>query len=92
MRLVSHAMVLGLTCSLAGCGLLGDHAGDRTLQFYQDLYGSNTSPNFALDTSHLPPGAIESRTEEDGRSGKTVRLKIRADVPIRVVLLPATQP
>ena len=85
-------MVLALAGNLAGCGLFGDRAGDRTLQLHQNLYGSNTSPNFDVDTGHLPPGAIESRTEEDGRSGMTVRVEIRADVPVRVVLLPATQP
>ena len=70
-----------------GCPL--DRAADRTLTIYQyQTTGSGTGP-FTVDTSRLPADAVQRRID-DANSVETIT--VNQNYPVRVLLVPATQP
>jgi len=81
-------------CLITATTMLGcSEAADRTLTIFQfqstDTYGGQ----FRIDTSALPPDAIEARTDT-GESGHPVtRITLNMDYEIEVVLrLAGTEP
>jgi hypothetical protein len=78
--------------ALSAAGCLGDRAADRTLTIYQLQSTETYTGQFQIDTSQLPPGAVEMRVDDDSEGVPVTSLTIDQQYPIRVVLVPATQP
>jgi hypothetical protein len=76
--------------SMSGC-FIGTPALDRTLEIRQLQTTDNYSGEFRIDASQLPPDAVESRVEH-GRSGPKSFLTVKQGYPVKVLLVPATQP
>ena len=79
-----------LLLNISGC-FIGTPAADRTLEIRQTQSTDNYTGEFKIDASQLPPDAIESRVE-DGRTGPKTFLKVKQGYPVKVLLVPATQP
>lgn len=84
-----------LTLGICGCGC-GDRAASRQLTIVE--VGGVSSGEWGpmvVDTSQLPPGSVRSRSENDKSSGcyspKSI-LQIFPNCPIKVLIVPATQP
>jgi hypothetical protein len=92
MRMVTiSAIVTTLFISSGGCEI-GVRAGDRTFELHQMERVGDPSDAFLLDISHRPNDAVERRTDEMSCSGPVTKIELRRGYPVRVVLLPATQP
>jgi hypothetical protein len=77
--------------SMGGC-FFGDRAADRTLEIYQVQDRTSYTGQFQIDASRLPPGAIESRVDSGDQGDPVTSLTIACRYPVRVLLVPATQP
>lgn len=78
--------------ALLASGCLGDRAADRTLTIYQMQSTGTYTGQFQIDTSQLPPGAVETRVEDSRQGTPVTKLIIDDRYPVRVVLVPAKQP
>ena len=75
---------------LSGC-VLGTPVAKRGVEIRQDRYTGTTGP-FELDDSALPAGAVEVRKSTRDRHGEIQRLDISGRYPVRILVVPATQP
>ncbi len=71
---------------------IGDRAADRTLTIYQMQSTGTYTGQFQIDTSQLPPDAIETRVDDSSQGVPVTTLTIDYRYPIQVVLVPAKQP
>lgn len=76
--------------SLCGC-FLGTPVAKRGVEIRQSLFTGNTGP-FELDYTAMPPGAVELRKSKRDRNGEIQRLDISGRYPVRILVVPATQP
>ena len=76
---------------VSGCSW-GSRAADRTLEIYQFQSTGTYTGSFQIDTSQLPPDAIETRVDSGSQGVPVTRLTIDSQYPIRIVFVPATQP
>ena len=84
------AITILVLCT-TGC-LFDDREADRTFQISQ-AQSTGRVGAFAVDTSRLPPGVVAERTDSTNRYGSPVTsLKLETGFPVRIVLVPATQP
>jgi hypothetical protein len=93
MRTITWIGLLPLLASLAGCGC-GDRWGSRELRL-MEMRGTGSGPwgPIEVDMSQLPPDATLKRVEKQGSCGSPiVELQIFANRPIKIVIVPTTQP
>lgn len=77
---------------LAGCGC-GDTPATRQLQITEYVGWPSGSGPIIVDFAQLPPGSVEKRIERKDACGHPItELRIGANCPIKVVLVPMTQP
>jgi hypothetical protein len=77
--------------AIGGCNW-GTRAADRTVQIYQ-FQSVDTYPGpFVIDTSRLPPDAIETRIDTGVSGAPVTQMTINMKYPVRIVLVPVTQP
>jgi hypothetical protein len=85
------AFILGCIAAstISGCS----KAADRTLSIYQFQSMETYDGQFKLDTSGLPPDAIESTVDTGGPGDPLKRLTLNMDYEFEIVLrLVGTQP
>jgi hypothetical protein len=87
---VRMLLATALVPTLGGC-LIGTPAADRTVQIRQLQSTGTYAGQFKIDVSQLPPDAVEARVEHS-RTGPKTFLKVKQRYPVRVVLVPVTQP
>ncbi len=91
MDILRRSVVAFIALTATGC-LFDDTAANRTLQVSQ-LQSTGRLGAFAVDTSRLPPGVVVERNDGTDRHGCPVTsLKLDTGYPVRIVLVPATQP
>jgi hypothetical protein len=74
----------------AGC--IGDRAADRNLSLYQLQSTQTYSGQFMIDTTKLPANAVVRTESTDHWGNPVISLTIRQDCPVKVLVVPATQP
>lgn len=76
---------------LTGCGC-GDRAATRHLTIVE-ARGPYSVGAFDVDTSQLPPGAVEELHErQDGCGEPYTLLRLSPDRPVKIIIVPATKP
>jgi hypothetical protein len=73
---------LGTAMIISGCS----EAADRTLTIFQYQSDATYDGPFRIDTSALPPDAVEARTDNGETSGPATRITLNMDYEIEVVL------
>jgi hypothetical protein len=89
MKSTSLALVVAFAsgCLLTATAVSGcSKAADRTLTIFQMQSTNIYVGQFRIDTSELPPKAIESKTDSGGLGGPVTRIAINMDYEIEVVL------
>ena len=71
-----------MATTMSGCS----EAADRTLTIFQFQSTDTYDGQFRIDTSALPPDAIEARTDTGGPGDPVTRIKLNMDYEIEVVL------
>jgi len=82
---VVTAFAVGFVTALmtvSGCS----EAARRTLTIFQFQSTKTYSGSFRIDTSQLPPGAIETQTETGGPGKPETKLKLNMDYEFEIVL------
>jgi hypothetical protein len=87
-RILGTVAAAGLLLFASGC-FLGDRASTRTIEITQ--FQSTALGPFELDTSQLPLGAVTLH-QEDNMGGPVTKVTVDIHHPVRIVLVPATQP
>lgn len=89
MKRLSTAVVTAFTVgfvvammTVSGCS----EAAQRTLIIFQLQSNETYSGPFRIDTSQLPPGAIETQTETGGPGKPETQLKLNMDYEFEIVL------
>jgi hypothetical protein len=78
-----------LTIVLAGC--IADPGTTRTIVIHQLRSDSDTQPNFVVDTSKLPPGAVLRCLDRTEKSGSTTDIELNSS-QVKIIIVPVTQP
>ena len=82
---------VGLITVVLGCG---DPIPQRQITITEDQ-GMNSGPwgPVPVDASRLPPGSVQGRVDGiDGDGNPVSTLKIFPNVPVKILIVPATQP
>ena len=89
MKRLSTAVVTAFTVgfvtalmTFSGCS----EAAKRTLTIFQFQSTETYSGSFHIDTSQLPPGAIETQTETGGPGKPETQMKLNMDYEFEIVL------
>jgi len=90
-RILVTVAAAGLLVSASGC-FFGDRVATRTIEIRQDKSTETYRGPFEIDTSQLPQGAVTSHQEEDRWGNPVTKVSVDANQPVRIVLVPATQP
>ena len=80
--IVLAAICLIAVTTMSGCS----EAADRTLMIYQFQSIDTYTGKFLIDTSALPPDAIETRTVTGGPGNPVTQITLNMDYEIEVVL------
>jgi len=83
--LQTAVLMLALMPLASGC-FPGDRAADRSLSVHQYMQSGNVGP-FIVDTSAMPVDAV--RTTHDGSD---ISLEIQGKYPVKIMIVPASQP
>ena len=89
MRRTKILLAMVLTGLIAFCLGSCSRAADRTLTIVQFQSTGTYTGQFKIDTSQLPPRAIEERVDSGSEGGPVTKLTVNMKYPIRVVLVPA---
>jgi hypothetical protein len=71
--------------AISGC-FFGDRAADRTLSVHQYMQSRNVGP-FIVDSSSMPVDAVRTI-----RDGSDTSLEIQGKYPVKIMIVPASQP
>ena len=92
MRIVTYAISLASLICAAGCGC-GDTVAQRRLLLTEDRgISSGAWGPFEIDASQLPAAVYQRIEKRDACGNPVTELRISPNRPIKVVLMPSTQP
>ena len=89
MKRASLALVIAFAsgCLLTAAAVSGcSKAADRTLTIFQMQSTNTYNGQFRIDTTELPPKAIESKTDSGGSGDPVTRIALNMDYEIEIVL------
>jgi hypothetical protein len=84
--LQTAVLMLALMPLASGC-FPGVRAADRSLSVHQYMQSGNNVAPFIVDTSAMPVDAV--RTTHDGSD---ISLEIQGKYPVKIMIVPASQP
>jgi hypothetical protein len=79
-------------CLCAGGCFLGTPVAKRGIEIRQDKHIGQSLGPFEVDTSALPAGAVTVQPDRDDRNGDIQRLEISGQIPVKIIIVPATRP
>jgi hypothetical protein len=92
MKRVLATVVAAISLLFANGCFFGDRFATRTVEIMQDRSTETYQGSFEIDTTQLPLGTVTLHQEEDRWGNPVTKIKVDQSHPVRIVLIPATQP